>query len=454
MARHLPLVVVCAATALLLLDVTVVNVALPAIREDLDASFAELQWVVDAYALVLAALLLVAGTLADRAGRRRILVLGLVAFTAASVACGLAPSGLALDVARALQGAGAAAMFSASLALLAHEHRGPDRARALAVWGAVTGAALAVGPLVGGVLVDALGWRWAFLVNLPAGALLAWLAATRLPESRDPVARRLDLPGAALFGTGAAALTYGLVRGNPAGWDAPEVVGALAAAAVLVVAFVVHERRTAEPLLDLRLFADPRFSGTALVAFAQSVALYPLFLFLAVYLQEVLGHSPTGTGLRLLPLTLVLLAVAPLSGRLSGRVALRVPLVAGLVLIALGLVLLHGVDPQEGWTNLLPGLVVGGLAIGTISPALAAAMVSVLPVERSGLAAGVANTFRQLGIAVGIAGLGAVFTSHGDDVVAGLDAVFLVAAAVAALAAVVAWPLLGDLRSDDGRVAA
>ena len=449
-----PLAVVSAATAMLLLDVTVVNVALPAIQDDLGASFGELQWVVDAYALTLAATLLTAGVLADRLGRRRVFRAGLVAFTACSVLCGLAPSALALDLARAAQGVGAAAMFASSLALLADAYRGRDRAVALGVWGAITGAALALGPLVGGALVDGPGWRWAFLVNLAIGAALAWLSTRALAESRDPRPRGLDLAGLVLFGGGTFLVVLGLIRGNADGWGAPAVVAALAGGAALLLAFVVVEARSASPMLDPRLFAVPAFSGTALVVFAQSAALYPMFLFLALWMQDVLAIGPLGTGLRLLPLTLVLFAVAPLSGRLTGRIELRVPLVAGLLLIALSLVLMHGVTATSAWTALLPGLVVGGIAIGVISPALAAAMVGVLSADRVGLASGITNTFRQLGIAAGIAGLGAILQHEAAGGGAagfadGLNAVFAVAAAVALAGAAIAWPLLRGLRSGD-----
>jgi EmrB/QacA subfamily drug resistance transporter len=450
--QWLTLAVVSAATAMLLLDVTVVNVALPAIREDLDASFAELQWVVDAYALTLAATLLTAGALADRQGRRAVFAAGLVAFTACSALCAAASSGVFLDLARAAQGVGAAAMFAASLALLAHEFQGARRGFALGVWGAITGAALAVGPLVGGLLVDGLGWRWVFLVNLPLGAVLAILTVRSLPESRDPSPRGLDVPGLVTFGAACFLGAFGLIRGNEDGWTSAPVLGSLAAAAVLLAAFIVIERRSAAPMLAPALFRIPSFTGTAVVAFAQSVALYPLFLFLAVYLQQGLGYSATGTGLRLLPLTLVLFAVAPISGRLTGRIPLRIPLVTGLVLIAAGLLLMRGLTERSDWTHLLPGFVVGGLAIGIISPALAAAMVGVLPGDQVGLASGINNTFRQLGIAAGIAVLGAVFTHHADGglagLVEGLDAVFLVAAVIAAAGAAIAWPLLAGLRVD------
>jgi predicted MFS family arabinose efflux permease len=276
-----------------------------------------------------------------------------------------------LDIGRAAQGVGAAAMFAASLALLANEFQGAQRGFALGVWGAITGAALAIGPLVGGLLVDGLGWRVIFLVNLPIGVALTVLTLRRLPESRDRSPRGLDLPGLVTFGAACFLGTYGLIRGNEDGWTSAPVLGSLVAATLLLAAFVAIERRAAAPMLAPALFRIPAFTGTAIVAFAQSVALYPLFLFLAVYLQTGLGYSATETGLRLLPLTLVLFAVAPISGRLTSRVALRLPLVTGLVLIALGLLLMRGLTETSDWTHLLPGFIVGGLAIGVISPASA-----------------------------------------------------------------------------------
>ena len=454
--RWITLLVVSAATAMLLLDVTVVNVALPAIRADLGASFGEMAWVIDAYARTLAATLLSAGALADRIGRRAIFAWGLALFTACSALCAAATSPVFLDLARAAQGVGAAAMFASSLALLANEFQDRERGFALGVWGGVTGAALAVGPLVGGVLTDELDWRWIFLVNLPLGGLLIWLTARSLPESREQRPRPLDLAGMATFGAACFLATYGLIRGNEDGWGSAPIVGSLAGAAVMLAAFVAIERRAAAPMLPLSLFRIRAFTGTALVAFAQSVALYPLLLFVAIYLQSGLGFSATETGLRILPLTLILVVVAPLSGRLTSYLPLRVPLTAGLVLIGVGLLLMRGIDAGSEWTTLLPGLLVGGLAIGIISPALAAAMVAVLPVERSGLASGINNTFRQLGIAIGIAGLGAIFDHHAVDafearggIVAGLRAVLAVAAAVAFLAAILAWPLLGRQRSSE-----
>lgn len=449
--RWITLAVVSAATAMLLLDVTVVYVALPAVQDDLDATFSELQWVIDAYTVTLAATLLSAGALADRLGRRRLFIGGLLLFTACSALCGLAPTPLVLDLARAAQGVGAAAMFAASLALLAHGFQGDDRGFALGVWGAVTGAALAAGPLIGGLIVDGLSWRWIFLVNVPLGLALVALTLRAVPESRNARAAALDLPGMVTFGTAAALLVVGLIRGNEDGWGSAHVIAALAGAALLTAVFVVVERRAEHPMLPLGLFAIPAFSGTALVAFAQSVAIYPLLLFLAIYLQDVLALTPTGTGLRLLPMTLAIFVVAPFAGRLTGRLPLRVPLCTGLALFGCALLLMHGIEPGDEWTALLPGMLVGGAAVGLISPSLAAAMVAVLPVERSGLSSGINNTFRQLGIAIGIAGLGAIFHRKARNrelsVIDGLNDVVLVAAAVALVAAAVAWPLLGTQRS-------
>src|SRR5829696_5648137 len=227
-----------------------------------------------------------AGAIADRHGRRTVFAAGLAAFTVCSALCAAAGSGLMLDLARSAQGVGAAAMFAASLAVLANEFQGAQRGFALGVWGAITGGALAVGPLVGGLLVDGLGWRWVFLVNLPIGAVLVWLTLRSLPESRDPRPRGLDLPGLLTFGAACFLGTFGLIRSNEDGWTSAPVLGSIAAAALLLGAFVVVERRADSPMLAPTLFRIPAFTGTAVVAFAQSVALYPLFLFLAVYLQQ------------------------------------------------------------------------------------------------------------------------------------------------------------------------
>lgn len=436
-------------TALLLLDVTVVYVALPSIADDLGASFAEIQWVIDAYTVALAATLLGAGVLADRIGRRVVFVWGVAVFAACSGLCAVASSGLLLDLARAAQGIGAAAIFASSLALLANEFQGAARGTALGIWGAVTGIAMAVGPLVGGLIVDGMNWRWIFIINIPIGVVLVLMALRSVPESRAERPDPIDLPGAALFALSCLLLALGLTRGNAAGWSSASIVASFTAGGAALIAFVLVEHRSRAPMLPLSLFRIPAFSGTAVVAFAQSVAIYPLLVFLAVYLQDGLGYGPTEAGLRLLPLTLLILVVAPFAGRLTTRFELRVPLLSGLALLGVALLLLRGLEPGDKWTALLPGLVVGGIAVGAISPSLAAAMVSVLPVERSGMSSGINNTFRQFGIAMGVAGLGAIFDARVVDgggalsgIVSGVNAVALVSAIVALFAAAVAWPLM------------
>ena len=445
-AARWTLVVVSAATAILLLDVTVVNVALAQIERDLDASFDELQWVIDAYAIALAAVLLLFGSLADRIGRRRVLVAGLVVFAGASLVCALAGDAVVLDIGRAIQGIGAAAMFATSLALLAQEfEHGAQRGFAFGVWGAVSGAAIALGPLLGGALVDAIDWEWIFLVNIPIAAVLIVVTVTYVPESRPGRPEPLDLPGAVTFAAALTLIVLGLTRGNSEGWGDPLIVSALAGGTALLVLFVLLELRRAAPMLDLRLFRERAFAGTAAVAFLQSVAIYPLFLFMSLWLQNILGYGPFETGLRLLPFTLLLFLVAPLAGRLTARRPLGELLGGGLAMLTVGLLMMRGLDAGSDWEAALPGLLVSGAGVGLISPALAAAMVSVLPIERSGLASGINNTFRQTGIAAGIAGLGAIFQRHDPDAAgfaAGLNDVFLVAAICAAAGALTAFGLV------------
>ncbi|MBJ7354616.1 MAG: MFS transporter [Thermoleophilaceae bacterium] len=441
-------------TAMLLLDVTIVYVALPAIAADLNASFVSVQWVIDAYTVVMAATLLAAGVIADRFGRRRVFASGVILFSGASALCGVASSGIFLDVARGIQGIGAAAIFAASLALLANAFRGADRGFALGIWGAITGVALAIGPLIGGLVVEGLDWRWIFLVNVPVGALLLGITYWSVAESRAENPDRVDVPGALLFGTACLLAAIGLTRGNDAGWGDPWILAALIGALLALAGFIAVERASDAPMLPLELFRIPAFTGTAVVAFAQSVAIYPLLFFLAIYLQDGLGYSPIGAGLRLLPLTLLILLVAPFAGRLTGRYPLRIPLTIGLVLLGAALLAMRGLSASDEWTALLPGMILGGLGIGAISPSLAAAMVAVLPVERSGLSSGINNTFRQLGIAMGVAGLGALFDSRVEaragalvGIVNGVNAVALAAAVVALLSAAIAWPLLRGQRS-------
>ncbi len=404
------LAVICTATFMLLLDITVVNVALPDIAEDLDSSFSDLQWVIDAYALSLAALLLTAGSLADLLGRKRIFVVGLAVFTFASMLCGLATGPLLLDLARALQGVGGAAMFATSLALLAAAFQGRERGVAFGIWGATTGAAVAVGPLVGGVLTEHVSWQSIFFINVPIGLLAIGAALTQLQESKGPSAR-LDLPGLLSFSAGLFFLIFALVRGNAEGWGSGLIVGFLAASVVLLVGFVILESRRTDPMLDLSLFRKPAFTGAAVAAFGLSASMFAMFLYLTLYIQLCLGFAPLEAGVRFLPITLLSFFVAPVAGRLSERMPVRYLIGGGLTLVGVGLLLMRGLDAQSEWTALLPGFVVAGAGIGMVNPPLASTAIGVVDPRRSGMASGINTTFRQVGIATGIAALGALFQS-------------------------------------------
>jgi EmrB/QacA subfamily drug resistance transporter len=402
------LAVICTATFMLLLDITVVNVALPDIAKDLKSSFSDLQWVVDAYALSLAALLLTAGSLSDLFGRKRIFVTGLVLFTLASLLCGLARGPLFLEIARGLQGVGGAAMFATSLALLAASFQGKARGTAFGIWGATTGAAVAVGPLVGGLLTEQVSWQSIFFINVPIGVIAVLSASRYLGESKGPAAG-IDVPGLVTFSAGLFFLIFALVRGNTEGWSSPLIVGFLAAAAVLLPAFVVLETRRAQPMLDLSLFRKPAFTGAAIAAFGLSASMFAMFLYLTLYIQLVLGFKPLDAGLRFLPITLLSFFVAPVAGRLSERMPVRYLLGGGLGLVGLGLLLMRGLDAGSQWTALLPGFIVAGAGIGMVNPPLASTAIGVVEARRSGMASGINTTFRQVGIATGIAALGAVF---------------------------------------------
>ena len=348
------------------------------------------------------------GAFADRTGRRRSLVWGLALFAAASGGCALAESTTVLVLSRAVQGIGAAAMFSSSLAVLASTYTGAARARALAAWGAIGGAALAVGPAVGGIVVEGPGWRWLFAVNLPIAAFAIVAALRRVPESRDPGAGPVDLLGGLLAATVVGLLVAATLSGERAGWSSPFVIGAYAAGAVLLLAFLALELRVAQPMLDPRLLRRPALAGTVAFAFFQSVAIYPVFLVVAIELQGIDGLSALESGLRVLPITFGLLLTAPLAGRLTAHVRLDRLLVAGLAVVAAGLFALRAAEPGDGYATDLPGYLLIGAGSGILSPAFAAAMIVALPADRGGLAAGIGNTFRQIGIAAGIAVIGVV----------------------------------------------
>jgi EmrB/QacA subfamily drug resistance transporter len=403
------LIAVCIGIFMLLIDITVVNVALPQIQRSLHSSFSDLQWVVNAYALTLAALLLTAGSIADLVGRKRVFAIGLMLFTAASLICGLSATALTLNIARAVQGIGGAIMLATSLALIAQAFRGRDRGTAFAAYGAVVGAAVAVGPLVGGALTSGIGWRWIFFVNVPIGIGAAVLTLTHVSESRDPDATRVDWLGLSTFSGALFLFVYALIEGNDRGWGSAEILGCFGGALVLLAAFLVAELRQQRPMFDLSLLRRPAFAGASLVAFTMSGSLFSLFLFLTLFIQNVIGYGPFQAGLRFLPLTVPVLLVAPIAGRATVRVPVRLILTLGLVLVAVGLVLMSGLSGGSGFTHLLPGFIVGGIGVGVVNPALASTAVGVVPHNRSGMASGINNTFRQVGIATGIAAYGAIF---------------------------------------------
>lgn len=393
---------------MLLVDVTIVNVALPAIEKDLGSAFEDLQWVIDAYALTLAAALLAGGSLADRLGRRRIYVSGVALFTVASALCGLAGSPLMLNLARGLQGVGAGLMFACSLALLANTYRGTDRGTAFGVWGATTGAAVAIGPLAGGVLTDLIGWQAIFIVNLPIGALVVFLSLRYVAESRNEHAGAIDWLGLVLFSSALAALVLGLIRGNDEGFTSPMILSLLIGSAVLLVAFVSVQLRVPSPTFDLSLFRVPTFVGGLIAAFVMSAAMFASFLYLTLYMQNQLGYSALEAGLRFLPISLLSFVVAPISGKLAERLGARWFIGIGLLVTSAALFLLGGLDVRDGWTALLPGMILGGIGIGMVNAPLATTAVGVVEPQRAGVASGINSTARQVGIATGTALYGAI----------------------------------------------
>jgi EmrB/QacA subfamily drug resistance transporter len=406
------LLAVCVGTFMLLLDVTIVNVALPDIQQSLSSSFSDLQWTINAYALTLAALLLTAGSLADLYGRRRLFGIGLVLFTSASALCGAAPSALFLIISRGVQGIGGAIMFATALALIAQAFHGRERGTAFSIWGAVTGVAVAVGPVIGGALTSGISWRWIFFVNLPIGVGALLVTLRKVDESREQSARRPDWAGVVTFSGSLGALIYALIKGNDLGWGSTTIVACLAGAVVLMAAFVVLEAVQRAPMFDLALFRKPTFSGGAVAAFAISGSIFAMFLYLVLYLQNILGYSALQTGLRLLALSGAVLVASAVAGRLTTKVPVRLLLGTGLALIGAGLLLMRGIDTRTGWTHLLPGFIVGGIGIGFVNPPLASTAIGVVEPRRAGMASGINSTFRQVGIATGIAALGAIFESQ------------------------------------------
>ena len=434
MRKWWPLVAVSLGAFMLLVDVTIVNVALPDIARALGASFGGLQWVVDIYALVLAALLLTSGTVADRLGRRRVYVAGLTVFAVASTGCALAPSTGFLVAARAVQGVGAAAMFATTVALLSTVYQGRDRGVAFGVWGSVSGAAAAAGPILGGLLTQNFGWPWIFAVNLPVVVLA--IAITTRSITADPGTRgtALDLAGMAAFTLTAAALTFGLIRSAETGASDPVVWGSMLLGAVSLAVFVAVERRGPNPMLDLALFGNPAFTGLITASALVGAAAWAVIPYASLWMQRGLGLGPIDTGLVLMPMSLVSFAVPLLVGRFGQRILPRYSVGLGLLSVGIGALLQARVQPDSTAAVLIPGQLFVGLGAGLALPPLSSAVMAVVPPERAGMAGGALNAARQVGLAMGVAVLGAVFSATaphgvtGPDVASGLNTTYLVAA--------------------------
>ena len=435
---------------MLLIDVTIVVTALPRMAEDLDAGLTDLQWVMDAYALALAALLMAAGAAGDLFGRRRVYVLGLAAFALSSLACALAPGAEALIAARVVQGLAAAAMFATNAPLLAAAYAGRDRGVAFGVWGAVSGAASALGVLLGGVLTEYLAWPAIFLVNLPVSALTIALTWRFVAESRGAAESRgtarggvrVDWPGTVAFTLTAGALTYGLIRGGEESWTDGLTLLSFAVAALALLAFVRVEARTAHPLLDLRLMRQPSFAALMVAGMVLTAAAFAHYAFTMLWLQDTQGLSPVRAGLAVVPMAASAFVVAGVGGRLLQRVPPWAAVSGGLLLIGVGLLAQTAISAGSSWTVLVPGLVLTGVGVGVAIPVLVSAALAAAPPERAGMASGAVNTFRQLGFALGVAVLGTIFgdrVAATGSLAAGLDRVYLLAGlAAVATSAVVA----------------
>ncbi len=448
--RTVTIIVACLATAMLMLDISVINTALSSIAHGLDTGLSGLQWVVDAYTLPLAATVLTAGAIADRFGRRRLFLLGVAIFTASSALCGAAGGIEVLVGARAIQGLGASMMFATALALISQVTPNPkDRVNALAAYGAAIGASFALGPFIGGSLTELFGWRAIFLVNVPIGAAVLWVTYRSVAEGRDPTPRRVDLAGQITLIAGLFLLVLALLRGNDDGWGSTGIVASLIGAAVLLIAFVVVEERSRDPMLPLRLLGQRQFAGAQVAVFAIAGSFFAVFLYLTLYLQTVLGMSPIETGLVYLPGTFLVFVVSGMTAQFGARYSPAKIASLGLILVGAGLAGMLLIDVDSSWTVLLPGLLVTSLGTGLFNPTGSALALNALPDEQSGLAAGANDTFRQTGVAVGIAALGtlvpqgAALGGNPQAYVDGLHHALIASAALAIAGAVAtAWLLI------------
>jgi EmrB/QacA subfamily drug resistance transporter len=436
-----------AAMFMVTLDNLVVSTALPTIRRDLHASLQSLEWTVNAYTLTFAVLLLTGAALGDRFGRRRLLAIGLSLFTVASAAAALAPSATALIVARAAQGIGGAIVMPLTLTIISAAVPREKRAQAIGIWGAVAGLAVALGPVVGGAIVDGISWHWIFWLNVPVGIVLVPLLLRRLDESYGGISSSLDLKGLALGSAGLFGLVWGVVRSQELGWTSPEVVVALAAGALLVALFGLWEWTTAEPMLPLRLFGDRTFATANAATFLMYVGFFGVVFLLTQYWQFAHGYSPLGAGLRLLPWTVMPMFVAPVAGVLAARFGERPLLAVGLSFIAFAVFwFAHAASATSEYSSLLPSLIVGGIGSGLFWAPSASVVLSTAREEEQGVASGANNSIRELGGVFGVAILTSIFSAHGgfgspEVFVDGLKPAMEVGGVLVALAAVAAFAL-------------
>ncbi len=438
---------------MIMLDNTVVNVALPSIEKDLHISISQLEWIVTGYALVFAALLITGGKLADLFGRRKVFIIGLAVFSLSSLACGFAPNAGFLIGARAAQGIGAALMNPATLSIITATFPPKQRGQAIGIWAGVSALALAIGPLVGGLIVDNIGWNWIFFVNVPVGALGIVVSYFFIKESRDTSHEQsVDFPGLITSGGALFALSYALIEGNQRGWMSAEILGLIAASAVLLTAFVVLESRQRLPMLDLSLFRIPSFAGANTVALLVSLGMFGVFFFVSLYVQNILGYSPTKAGAIFLPMTILIILIAPVAGRASDRIGSRWLMGGGMTLLSISLLLYQRVGLHSTFWTLFPAMILGGSGMAlTMSPMTSVAMASV-PVDKAGVGSGVLNSFRQVGGSLGIAVMGAILASYlsarpgtelaNQQFVDGLHSALLVSACITFVGAIVAVTLV------------
>ena len=433
---------------MIMLDNTVVNVALPAIQEDLGADLSQLQWIVAGYALTFAALMLIGGKLADAYGRRLIFVIGIVIFTLASLWCGLSDTGEMLIVARVVQGAGAALMNPATLSIISATFPPKQRGAAIGIWAGVSALALAIGPLVGGLLTEHLSWHWIFFVNVPVGVIAIAASLMLITESKDETHVSLDLPGLGTSALGLFALTYGLIEANTYGWTSARIVGSFVVAVVALASFVMIERRSRFPMLDLSLFRSGTYTGANVAMLLVALSMFGVFFFVSLYMQNILGYSAVQAGAAFLPMTLLIILVAPIAGTTSDRFGSRWLMTIGMVLLGVQLLYFSQLSATSSFWNLLPGFILGGFGMAMAMTPTAAAAIRAVPVHKSGVGSAVLNAMRQVGGSIGIALMGAIVADQVtkrpgvEGFMAGFERALIVAAVFAFVGSIVAFALV------------